>query len=126
MLVLRIDQSLFFEDLFKTQVFLSQHHGLLPRLLLDNLLVLFNALGLERSLSIEKFVSSPDILFSALFVVIEKDTSLVVFVVDLPEVAVLATTHLLLLDGASHVGKFALVANQVGILPQIVVGVVGV
>ena len=126
MLVLRIDQSLFFEELFETQVFLSQHHGLLPRLLLDNLLVLFNALGLERSLSIEKFVSSPDILFSALFVVIEKDTSLVVFVVDLPEVAVLATTHFLLLDGASHVSKFALVANQVGILPQIVVGVVGV
>lgn len=122
-LVSCVDDSLLLEQLLQTKVLLSEHHGFLAGLNGKELLVLVLASGLERSLCIEQLVSSLEILALTLIVVVKQHTCLVVLVIDLLEVAILAATHFLLLNRALKLGQVALVANQEGISPQVLIGV---
>ena len=81
------------------------------------------SLGLQSGLGVEQLVASLQILGHTFIIVVKEHTSLVVLVVDLLEVAVLAATLPLLFDRALKLGQVALVADQEGVLPQVLVRV---
>ena len=95
LLISSISGSLVFQQLLQPEVLLCESHGLDTGLLHEELLVLVQAFDLERGPSVQQLIPSPEVFALALFIVIQQNPRLVVLIVNLFEVAILATSDFL-------------------------------
>ena len=96
-----------------------------------NFLVFFQALCFERGSGIEQLIASLDDLLLTLCVIIHQESSLMILVVNLFEVAIFtATSFLRLICWRAKInlllGEVALMAYQERLFSQVLVSIVGI